>query len=349
MSRANAILSRIRILEQEIETYCSEGRGRRQQEATLRRELLLLLATGEPPEVLPACSRLARRTCGVLQRAVTRTYALPKALYDWAQFSRSERRARERWRVPRRLFENTRRLSLELNADLSNVYDRFLPEEHAWIAEVQQDHEELEVWITDRALEDILLSTLEGYAVSPGGGKRYTEVYGICFGTSRVVERRRLGHGYHDVRYVQITRAAPQIRAKVAATWALPSDKSLGIQKILAELLFPHLEIVGDYHSHPYASLDRLTHHRGWEFSRQDELRSTRWVNEVKRLGYSPRVGLVIAVTRGTKAVRSRGRVRDHVTHIGIKNFHFFLSAYRSLADGSSSVSDVRLHCPYVT
>jgi len=111
-----------------------------------------------------------------------------------------------------------------------------------------------EVRLEARALQDLLLGAAEGYRVPQGKGFKYAEVYGLRFGGSR----GRPGRDDAREQLVHVSRVATQLRAKGTASSVMPNAKSMKTQLDVATQFFPHLEIVGDYHTHPYDSLSEL-------------------------------------------------------------------------------------------
>ncbi len=73
--------------------------------------------------------------------------------------------------------------------------------------------EQLQVCLEPRALEDMLLAAAEGYLVAPGKGFKYTEVFGLCFGSVR----RKAGRSVTKDVFVNVARVATQMRARDTA------------------------------------------------------------------------------------------------------------------------------------
>ena len=147
-----------------------------------------------------------------------------------------------------------------------------------WQFDVDEQHEEIVIWLDDRALEDIVLVALEAYAVPKGRGSRYTETYGICFGSTKSTEEKRQAHGRHTVRYIHINSVHIQLRAEGYSSRITYDVRSLETQMEVAKQLFPQLDIVGDFHTHPYRDVDEIKRIKGWQFSRDDEINIPEWV-----------------------------------------------------------------------
>ncbi len=195
-------------------------------------------------------------------------------------------------------------------------------------AELAAHRERLHVHLEPRALEDVLLAVAEGYKVAPGKGFKYTEVYGLCFGSVRRSTPRHESHELH----VNVSRVATQLRAKATASEVMPNSKSLATHLDVATKFFPHLEVVGDYHSHPYKTLGKLVEAKGWEHSKADEDSLEHFIDEVLALHNRPLFSLVVAVAEGGK-VGKAVRKKANVVQVPIGNLYFLLAAYRIRLD----------------
>lgn len=195
-------------------------------------------------------------------------------------------------------------------------------------AELAANRERLHVHLESRALEDMLLAVAEGYKVAPGQGFKYTEVFGLCFGS---VRRSTSRHESHELQ-VNIARIATQLRAKATASDVMPNSKSLATHLDIATKFFPYLEVVGDYHSHPYKNLKTLLEVRGWEHSQADEDSLEPFIDEVMSQHNRPLISLVVAVAEGGKAGKSL-RKAANVVQVSVGNLYFLVGAYRIRLD----------------
>jgi proteasome lid subunit RPN8/RPN11 len=188
--------------------------------------------------------------------------------------------------------------------------------------------ERLDVRLEARALEDMLLAVAEGYKVGPGKGIKYTEVFGLCFGS---VRRSTPRHESHELR-VNVSRIATQMRAKATASEVTPNSKSLAAHLDVATKFFPHLEVVGDYHSHPYNTFGKLIQARGWEYSEADEASLEPFIEEVMSQHNRPHFSLVVAVAEGGKKGKPV-RKKANVIQVPIGSLYFIVGAYRITMD----------------
>jgi len=206
---------------------------------------------------------------------------------------------------------------------------------------VESAVDDLHVNVEARAFEDLLLAAVEGYKVAPGKGYKYTEVFGICFGSVR----RKIKYGQETEVLVNVSRVATQLRAKATASSVLPNEKSLAAQVEIGQQFFPHLEVVGDYHTHPYRSFDELKANVGWEHSDADEQSLPEFLDQLRQREHSPVFSLVVAVAAGSKSGRYPSRRARNVVQVPVGNLYFVIGCYRTLLDASYD-SEVDLTIP---
>ncbi len=195
--------------------------------------------------------------------------------------------------------------------------------------------ENLVVSMDERALEDMLLAAVESYKVYTGGkGAKYKECYGWCLG----YETRSPPRG-HDKRFdttLRVVRIATQMRAKAGASYVIPNDKSAHVHRQVAARFFPHLQLVGDYHTHPFKTAARMRKQSGWKYSKDDENHIADWVQDVRREGWNPRISIIVAIAEGAKSARAMIREAANRWKIGgIENLQLVVTAYRILRDGT--------------
>lgn len=203
------------------------------------------------------------------------------------------------------------------------------------------NRERLHVQLEARALEDILLAAAEGYKVSPGKGFRYTEVFGLCFGNVRRTPGREDGQDL----FVSVSRVATQMRAKATASQVMPNSKSLAAHLDVSDRFFPHLEVVGDYHTHTFKTFGDLIAAKGWEYSPSDERAVPGFVDEVRERHNRPLFSLVVAVAEGGKNRKGPYRRRSNVVQVPVGGLYFVVGAYRILLD-STYDDEVDLRLP---
>jgi hypothetical protein len=207
-----------------------------------------------------------------------------------------------------------------------------------WAFVVDEKHEDIVVWLDDKAVEDIVLVALEAYAV-PRRGVPFTETYGICFGSTKTTEEKRMAHGKHLVRHIEVESVHIQLRAECYSSKVTYDLRSLETQMEVAKVLFPHLDIVGDFHTHPYRTVGDLKKYRGWRFSGSDEAVIPTWVDPLREKGYHPRASLIVAVATGGKRITRPGRFKRNVMRFSVNKYHFYVACYRIIGDRYSDAN----------
>jgi hypothetical protein len=207
-----------------------------------------------------------------------------------------------------------------------------------WTFDVDEKHEEIVVWLDEKAIEDIVLVALEAYAV-PRRGVAFTETYGICFGSTKSTEEKRLAHGKHTVRHIDVESVHIQLRAECYSNKVTYDLRSLEAQMEVAKVLFPQLDIVGDFHTHPYKTVTELRKNRGWRYSPADEAVIPTWVDPLRAKGYHPRASLVVGIATGGKRITSPGRLKANVIRFSVNKYHFYVACFRIIGERYSDTN----------
>jgi hypothetical protein len=149
-------------------------------------------------------------------------------------------------------------------------------------------------------VEDLLLAAAETYDVKwPGPGKRYTEAYGLCFGSRKRANEKKGSADFNTI--VNVSRITTQMRATATADSVQPNSKTQEVHLAVGAKLFNHLELLGDYHTHPYTSLKKLRAAEGWKYSAGDEDQILPWYKISRAQGHEPRFSIVVGVASGRK------------------------------------------------
>jgi hypothetical protein len=205
--------------------------------------------------------------------------------------------------------------------------------------------------IQNQALEDMLLGVFETYRVPKSKKEPFSEVFGLLLGMTATTRSVKRGEGTHTRHFVHVEKAVPQIRAKASPSSVTPSARSLNALVEAADSLFPQLEIVGDYHSHPYRSYLELKRLRGWSASREDAISSASLSRDLQTRKDRPhhmKVALVIAIAEGRgSAIPENVRDKTNLYHLKMAGCHVMISAYRILSNGGMTASNVTLRLPY--
>ncbi len=346
MARPTRLVTQLRALEGEIEAHAEANGAAATRE--LYREIWDVLTSDASFEAVRALSRRASGLAARIQKEAhaARADALGKAVLEHTEFGASRQSVCRGWRVHPSEWRYLAELAGYLGERMARgVRLREWPP--AWVSEVEEYHEQLKVFVEDLALHDMLFGALEAYTVPKGPGSRYTEVYGLSFGSVKRRERTERGEGKQRFLAVSIRRVALQLRARASAGYLEADPRSQEIQLAMAAELFPQLELVGDFHSHPYATLAALRSDRGWEYTDPDERGNKDWVAELGE-GYRPRVCLILALARGRRRTTRVQVVEPNILRATIGPCHCYLAAYRISRDGTYSADDIILRCPTI-
>jgi hypothetical protein len=310
---------------------------KRRRNALLRAVLATLLTGKRPPDEIPD-----RKLATILRQAEEQLdkddYRLSKAWYETRIYRTSQAAAASRWRVKPVEIRHLEQLWADLRYT-QEEYRTLIAETAAeWTFDVDEKHEEIVVWLDEKAIEDIVLVALEAYAV-PRRGVAFTETYGICFGSTKSTEEKRLAHGRHTIRHIEVESVHIQLRAEGYSNKITYDLRSLEAQMEVAKVLFPQLDIVGDFHTHPYKTVDELKKSRGWRYSRADEGVIPTWVDPLRAKGYHPRASLVVAIASGGKRITSPGRLRRNVIRFSVNKYHFYVACFRIVGERYSETN----------
>lgn len=333
-------------LVEAIEQFCLSGRGRHRMEGPLMRELVRCLALTEEPSPPEALRRPYRRLMKARDQEVnglTRRAQIPAFVLLAARNKQLSNA-----RVSGQLFGMPSVAEAKLVRSLTaksglHLADLALEVPGPMKAQLEADYEELVVQLEAHAVEDLLLAALETFVV-PRGRRKFTEVYGLCFGTVR-----ETGGEPPDVakRVIQVSRVATQIRAYATHDSVTPNDRSAEIHLRVADAVFEHLELVGDYHTHPYRSPAACERVSGWELSGADEEQLRVWVARLKKAARRPRFALVLAVSKAKRSGRRFSRRARNRIQVFIGTYSIQIAAYRLQADGHAD-PDVELRVPMI-
>lgn len=334
MPGQSLLVARCRQIEKAIDDAHPRRRPR------LLRELLRMLVLREQPTLL---RRLAAPLRTIEKQLAPRIGLLACAVYMLCRYRRNRmtvNRAARLVEIPEADLAYVESLAKRTGTHLLELG---LQADENVRAEVDGYFEELVVSLDQRAVEDLLLAAVETYAVPPGSRGRYTEAYGLCFGT-----RKDLRHDLRPQfeRIVNVTRIATQMRAETTASQFRPNRDSERVHRQVAEQFFRHLELLGDYHTHPWKDIHALRAARGWRYSPADQARIRDWAYEARAEGPRPRFSLILAVARQNgSSNRNAVRLAPNRVQMGVGDLCLVAAAYRIRRNGYYD-SKVRLHVP---
>ena len=349
MGRPARLVSKLRSLENEIAGCPAPNGHAASREAQLYREVWDVLTSEARFAAVRECSRRAAGLASWIERHLRkeRRDAIGKALLEHTELDASQAAVCRRWHIR----DSEWRYVVELGAKADRKVQRGVPLQtwpKSWFAEAADGHEEAVVMVEVQALQDMVLGALEAYSVPKGRGSRYNEVYGVCFGSVKTEEWDSRGSGRQSLVYIVVNRVALQLRAQTTGSSVMRSPRSEAVHLAMAHELFPHVELVGDFHSHPYTTLEQLRAYRGWQYTPSDEEDNLAWFEELAEAGYRPRVGLILALARSSKTRAGRPPA-PNVLRTTIGRCRCYLAAYRINRDGTYSSTAVSIRCPTIT
>jgi hypothetical protein len=351
MARRTRLVAQLRELEDVLAGSLEEGGGER-REQRLYHEVWDVLTQGAAFDEVLECSRRAAQLAGWIERHLERDrdHAIGKALLEHREFGASAKAVCAFWQVRKSEWDYLCELARYVGERVKRSgHGRPWPPE--WLAEVEGYHEQMDVFVSDQALEDTLLGAWEAYFVPVPGkpGSRRREVYGVCFGSVKEEKRTERREGKQRALSIHIRRVALQLRARAGRSYIVPNRRSEEEHLRMARELFPHLELVGDFHSHPYASLDDLRGSRGWEYTPDDEEVNRAWSARLRELGYRPRVGMVLALAEGERSARPARSRQPNIVRVTFGRCQGYLAAYRIRPDGDYDKQGITLQRPAIS
>lgn len=183
------------------------------------------------------------------------------------------------------------------------------------------------VIISENALIEMCLSSLEAYSVSHKGNSGYKtglEAYGLLFGHESALPN---GKTVYCIEFVSVDTSTERER-----DCCTPNHKALELKRDLLTSFFPQYEFIGDFHSHPCREAYRKVVKHTYRFSPADYLHvegnSDFWMQH----GY--RCGIVITITLLKNKTKSKNRWIDSSTiEFTLGNYRLFLKGYVAALD----------------
>ncbi len=328
--------------------------GSAAKEKQLRILLLRMLEIGEMDPLLRRAAKRVWRGRTLLAKLAERVeengYGIPKAVYDHVHWKTGLKTACTRWDCTPSEIVAIRQVAESVGRELGSFTKEMEPFDVGCIDEVEALHEEIEVYLSPHALEDMLVASLEGYLVPKTRRLRFTEVYGLCLGTIRDQLMPHGRWGRHRIRHIYVQRATVHLRARGTRDSVVPNPKSFKAHFAAARALFPHLEVIGDFHSHPYRDIHSLRRAEGWMFSDQDSKYVRKWLEDMRAEDYEPTVDFIVAIGKRKKSggARSGYALSDNVDVVEIDRNQIAIGAHRILRNGRYESEGITLHVPKI-
>ena len=129
----------------------------------------------------------------------------------------------------------------------------------------------IEIRVSNRALESMVLSASESYVLGDGhrisikkSHQNYKETYGHIWGIRKINK--------NSTEYIYVDRFYESLSARRKRDSVEPNEDAVRLKNSILERWSPHLSFLGDFHTHPYESLKEVQKCKGWEFSRSDRI-----------------------------------------------------------------------------
>lgn len=182
------------------------------------------------------------------------------------------------------------------------------------------------VMLSENALISLLLSSLEAYAIEKKGfrgkHKKHLETYGSIYGQHIELEDGRT--------LLRIEIAETDTTARQTTCSVQYSEEAISLKRSVLASFWPHLDYLGDFHSHPYETLREVRDLKGYYLSDGDRANlEDNWDSFFKDLRY--RLGLVVTVAP-MQRVRDSGKIWAgegmNCLEFTIGNFRMWIAAY---------------------
>ena len=220
----------------------------------------------------------------------------------------------------------------------------------AFAAMEREMEKEINVIISETALQQMCFSALEAYSAKKIGRKRghdqYLETYGLIWGRYTNLKLTTLEQRFYYIDFLCIETSANQKKDEIER-----NEESLIIKRDLDVSYWPHTRFLGDFHTHPYekmkANADKIKKNKLYEYSEQDyediEKNSLFWRN------HRYRIGLVCTIVNLQRAARTDGRIDDSTIFFGFGNYKIWIKAYYAMYKSRKKIrlsTDLYLACP---
>ena len=119
--------------------------------------------------------------------------------------------------------------------------------------------------VSDQALEDMVLAASEAKVLGDGDRKKHkgVETYGHLWGS----RRRDVDNGQE---HIYIEKFSMSLSAVGTHKQVRYDENALHLKASILERWSPRLMFLGDFHTHPHGSLEKIKAVKGWDFSDED-------------------------------------------------------------------------------
>lgn len=188
----------------------------------------------------------------------------------------------------------------------------------------------LNIHISDNAIMHLLMSGLECYMVRYRGDKITVEKQ-VGTETAGTLWGYFIPGSKEDYDHVCIEHISHDVLADRHTSYVTLRHETTLAKKLLVSARWPHLSLVGDFHTHPYETLSECESAGGWNFSDGDYKSIERpWEEDELDLWkrYKVSVVLTIAALKRVPSDTQPYVKKGHVIQFQIGRFRFWISAY---------------------
>ena len=181
---------------------------------------------------------------------------------------------------------------------------------------------DIAIHVSDSSLLHLLWAGTESYKVRRWG-KTYTSKRGPA-------ETSGLLWGYtvsqEETDHVTIEQVSTDKHAKGTYFESELIKEVTAVKRQIVEERWPHLTMIGDFHTHVYKELSKANESGGWHASQGD----IKWYEEDHSAETWPgRISLILTIAKHSKSRIEPARLADHIIHWQqLGRFRFWLSAY---------------------
>ena len=339
-------VSLAKVIKQNLDQYYVNKPSKREEAL---RDVLALVLTKRSSDHLQylAASKDVRGMQTLLnnfKKHLVEKSKLTEALCSHYYYLQSEAKVKEKWGVKTTDWDYTHKFARELGVSLDQFYRQVEMEELDWHASLEKDIIFVNVVLDVRALHDMLISALEAYLAPRGRKRKGSEVCGINLGMTSERSDQKKGEGFRATKYVHIVRSQPQIAAEATYNSVEYNVNSLNSLLMAAHDLFPHLDVVGDFHSHPYDAFNELEASKGWEpsWGKEREIEMFAYMKEKRQ---RPLVTFIVSLAKGKKINTDSPFFKglENTFQLCVGDCRIVLAAYRILESGNYTQENIRL------
>jgi hypothetical protein len=180
--------------------------------------------------------------------------------------------------------------------------------------------------LTPSLVESMTLATMEAYCIGDSRARRKSgvETYGYLWGTKKRTDGMTIFH---------LTKLSVSITAERSYMSVFPNPKTGVLKSKVLQRMAPHLTLLGDFHSHPWATQKSMKRDVGFNFSPADFVSLLEEDLFWETSDDNP-VMLVQSVVRLRRAGRrGSGWQRQNVFYFDIDDHRFWINAVVGFVD----------------